>query len=172
MSHSVKVKNTLLSTAIAASVFAGVIAAAPSAEAMILHNCTDQPISVVLEGKPSGPKPSATIPAFSKRAIHATKAFGPYRIVVPALGRGGWFSNRKWDGTYSLKISSGGNIGLRNGYACPPAEVSPTPAPDYDDVRNRSHIRWCLRKYRSYNPETNEYRSFSGSYRECISPYI
>lgn len=170
MSSSIKVKNTMLSTALAASAFVGAIALAPSAEAMILHNCTDAPIRVVLQGKPNGPKPSATIQAHSKRAIHSTKAFGPYRIVVPILGPGGWFSNRKWDGTYSLKRSSGGNIGLRNGNACPPAEVRPDP--DYDNDRNRNHIRWCFRKYRSYNPETNEYRSFNGRYRECISPYI
>lgn len=170
MSNSVKIKNIMLSTAIAASAFVGVIAAAPNAEAMVLYNCTDESIRVVLEGKPSGPKPASTIPAHSKRAIHSTKAFGPYRIVVPVLGPGGWFSNRKWDGIYSLVRSSGGNIGLRNGNACPRAEVRPDP--DYGNDRDRSHIRWCFIKYRSYNPETNEYRSFSGRYRKCISPYI
>lgn len=168
MSPSVKIKNLMLSTALAVSTFVGAVALAPSAEAMVLHNCTDEPISVILEGKPAGPKPSATIEAHSKQAIHSTKAFGPYRIVLPALGQGGWFSNRKWDGVYSLKRSSGGNIGIRNGNACPPVEVQPDP--DYE--RNTNHIRWCVREYRSYNPETNEYRSFDGRNRECISPYI
>jgi hypothetical protein len=32
------------------------------------------------------------------------------------------------------------------------------------------HAAWCSEKYRSYDPATDRYRSFSGEERPCISP--
>lgn len=37
----------------------------------------------------------------------------------------------------------------------------------YDDT----HVRWCLRRYRSYNPRTDTYRGYDGYNHRCISPY-
>ena len=34
-----------------------------------------------------------------------------------------------------------------------------------------SHIQWCLRRYRSYNPRTDTYRGYDGYDHRCISPY-
>ncbi len=34
-----------------------------------------------------------------------------------------------------------------------------------------SHIEWCLKRYRSYNPRNNTWLSYSGRVRECISPF-
>lgn len=34
-----------------------------------------------------------------------------------------------------------------------------------------SHVNWCLSRYRSYNPATNRFLSYSGAYRVCYSPY-
>lgn len=34
-----------------------------------------------------------------------------------------------------------------------------------------AHVRWCLNRYRSYNPATNLYVSYGGYYKRCISPY-
>lgn len=34
-----------------------------------------------------------------------------------------------------------------------------------------AHVQWCLDRYRSYNPSTNLWLSYSGNYRQCISPY-
>ena len=33
------------------------------------------------------------------------------------------------------------------------------------------HIRWCLNRYRSYNPRTNLWVSYSGKKHQCNSPY-
>lgn len=33
------------------------------------------------------------------------------------------------------------------------------------------HVQWCLDHYRSYNPRTNTWVSYSGNVRQCISPY-
>ena len=37
----------------------------------------------------------------------------------------------------------------------------------YDDA----HVEWCLRKYRSYDIESDTYLAYSGKIRRCISPY-
>jgi hypothetical protein len=43
---------------------------------------------------------------------------------------------------------------------------------DYDDEDyGSSHVEWCLDHYRSYNPRTNTWVSYSGEVRECRSPY-
>ena len=34
-----------------------------------------------------------------------------------------------------------------------------------------AHVRWCLRHYRSYNPRTNLWVSYSGILHQCNSPY-
>ncbi|QPB22423.1 BA14K family protein [Rhizobium sp. 007] len=33
------------------------------------------------------------------------------------------------------------------------------------------HLAWCAERYRSFNPATNSYRSYSGETRECFSPF-
>jgi hypothetical protein len=33
------------------------------------------------------------------------------------------------------------------------------------------HVQWCLDRYRSYNPRTNTWVSYSGRVNQCISPY-
>ena len=47
---------------------------------------------------------------------------------------------------------------------------------DYDDYDggglSSRHIRFCLNKYRSYNPRTNLWVSFSGRVKQCYSPYL
>ncbi|MFB2553303.1 BA14K family protein [Ensifer soli] len=34
-----------------------------------------------------------------------------------------------------------------------------------------AHVRWCLNRYRSYDPATNRYLAYAGVYRACRSPY-
>ncbi|MFP5077879.1 BA14K family protein [Rhizobium sp. YIM 134829] len=36
---------------------------------------------------------------------------------------------------------------------------------------NPDHLAWCERRYRSYDPSDNSYRSYSGSRRSCVSPF-
>ncbi|WP_027030072.1 BA14K family protein [Mesorhizobium loti] len=48
-------------------------------------------------------------------------------------------------------------------------------APDEGEQQARlpsAHVSWCADRYRSYNPDDNSYRSFSGQQRPCVSPYL
>lgn len=45
-----------------------------------------------------------------------------------------------------------------------PTYVQPAPAGD-------PHVAFCLNKFKSYNPSTNLYFSYSGRYKPCYSPY-
>ncbi|MBB4190070.1 hypothetical protein GGE45_002521 [Rhizobium aethiopicum] len=33
------------------------------------------------------------------------------------------------------------------------------------------HLAWCAKRYRSFDPATNSYRSYRGEIRECSSPF-
>jgi hypothetical protein len=46
------------------------------------------------------------------------------------------------------------------------------PAPRYV-VRGgyNAHVRWCMRRYGSYNPATDTFLSYDGYYKRCNSPY-
>lgn len=35
----------------------------------------------------------------------------------------------------------------------------------------RRHVEWCLDRYRSYDPRTNSWVSYSGRVYQCVSPY-
>ena len=32
------------------------------------------------------------------------------------------------------------------------------------------HVRWCLERYRSYNPATDTYVNYDGERRRCVGP--
>lgn len=53
-------------------------------------------------------------------------------------------------------------------YAPPRYRPRYRPAPRYN---NRAHVRWCLNRYRSYNPRTDQYLGYDGYYHFCRSPY-
>ena len=40
-----------------------------------------------------------------------------------------------------------------------------------DRILSRDHVRWCLDRYRSYNPATDLYLARKNVYRRCISPW-
>ncbi|ARM88043.1 BA14K-like protein [Rhizobium sp. CIAT894] len=42
-----------------------------------------------------------------------------------------------------------------------------TPQPKF----SAEHLAWCTQHYRSFDPSTNSYRSYSGEIRACSSPY-
>lgn len=45
---------------------------------------------------------------------------------------------------------------------------------DYDDGGRLTsrHVRYCLNKYRSYNPRNNTWVAYSGQVKKCYSPYL
>lgn len=50
----------------------------------------------------------------------------------------------------------------------PPRYRRPRAAPTYN---RHAHVRWCLRRYRSYNPRTDQFLGYDGYYHYCRSPY-
>ena len=40
-----------------------------------------------------------------------------------------------------------------------------------DRARLSRHDRWCMNRYRSYNPATNRFLAYSGEYKRCNSPF-
>lgn len=42
---------------------------------------------------------------------------------------------------------------------------------DYYEPQGNSHTRWCLNRYRSYNPRTDTFRGYDGYDHKCRSPY-
>ena len=91
---------------------------ASGASAMSLHNCTSDPLLVMLEDSNGSFSQGHTVQARGTSHIHATRSLGPFRIVLPQLGEGAHFSGRDGDGTFSLIRTGGGNIGIRNGNTC------------------------------------------------------
>ncbi len=49
-------------------------------------------------------------------------------------------------------------------------EVSKTPS-GQPTMLSSEHLEWCASRYRSFNADTNTYRSFSGETRACSSPF-
>ncbi|WP_346895510.1 BA14K family protein [uncultured Roseibium sp.] len=54
----------------------------------------------------------------------------------------------------------------------PPPRYGPrygAPPPRYHG--SRAHVNWCLNRYKSYNPRTDQYLGYDGYYHRCRSPY-
>ncbi|WP_306797019.1 BA14K family protein [Mesorhizobium sp. GbtcB19] len=51
------------------------------------------------------------------------------------------------------------------------AQQPPTPNRQAEQQLPSAHLQWCATRYRSYRPQENSYRSYSGELRPCISPY-
>ncbi|NKL37003.1 BA14K family protein [Rhizobium leguminosarum bv. viciae] len=68
--------------------------------------------------------------------------------------------------SYVTEASASMASSVRPDSARPPAELQ-TPQPRL----SAAHLAWCGDRYRSFDPGTNSYRSYSGETRECISPF-
>ncbi|MDX8480750.1 BA14K family protein [Mesorhizobium sp. VK24D] len=60
------------------------------------------------------------------------------------------------------------------GQPAPDANADPQQAPAQQQQAQlpAAHLEWCANRYRSYRPEENSYRSYSGELRPCVSPYF
>lgn len=67
----------------------------------------------------------------------------------------GYYYETPW---WTLPLIIGGSIAANNYY-------------DDDGYYGSRHVEWCLDRYRSYNPRTNTWVSYSGVVRQCRSPY-
>ena len=72
----------------------------------------------------------------------------------------GYYYETPW---WTLPLIVGGGIAASRAYD------------DYDDDYEVAvagdHVQWCLDRYRSYDPRTNTWVSYSGRVNECNSPY-
>ncbi|MGR9500128.1 BA14K family protein (plasmid) [Rhizobium leguminosarum] len=68
--------------------------------------------------------------------------------------------------SYVTEASASMASAARPDSARPPAELQ-TPQPRL----SAAHLAWCGERYRSFDPTTNSYRSYSGETRECSSPF-
>ncbi|MDX8466203.1 BA14K family protein [Mesorhizobium sp. VK23B] len=62
-----------------------------------------------------------------------------------------------------------------NAQPAPDANAAAQPvgqAPTQQARLPAAHLEWCANRYRSYRPEENSYRSYSGELRPCVSPYF
>ncbi|MBX4927305.1 BA14K family protein [Rhizobium binae] len=48
-----------------------------------------------------------------------------------------------------------------------PSTELQAPQPEF----SAEHLAWCAKRYRSFDPATNSYRSYKGEIRECSSPF-
>ncbi|MFS2180110.1 BA14K family protein [Rhizobium pisi] len=55
--------------------------------------------------------------------------------------------------------------------AKPDSATAPTEPQTAQPKLSTEHLAWCAERYRSYDPATNSYRSYSGETRECSSPF-
>ena len=79
--------------------------------------------------------------------------------------RGYYYQTPRW----TLPFSVGEAIGSKR-----PHEGDEDYYDDEDNDHggwNASHIEWCLKRYRSYNPRNNTWVSYSGRVRECVGPF-
>lgn len=125
MTYAMNIKTIAIAAALSLS---AIVTAPTGAQAMTLHNCTDWSLPVQLEDRTGDTSRRAYLEPFGTQRIHATSSFGPYRIILPTLGAGAHFSGRSGDGTFSLIQTGGGNIGIRNGHACPQPVAPPPPS--------------------------------------------
>ncbi|TAZ71125.1 BA14K family protein (plasmid) [Rhizobium ruizarguesonis] len=68
--------------------------------------------------------------------------------------------------SYVTEASANMASAARPDSARPPAEPQ-APQPRL----SAAHLAWCGKRYRSFDPVTNSYRSYSGETRECSSPF-
>ena len=62
--------------------------------------------------------------------------------------------------------------GTALGQRAPDVASAEQPAQQASAELPAAHLEWCANRYRSYRPEENSYRSYSGEMRSCISPYF
>jgi hypothetical protein len=68
---------------------------------------------------------------------------------------------------YSTYVTNPVSAKITSGRLAPTAPIS---AASHTGL-SAAHLDWCSSRYRSYNPETNAYRSYGGQIRACQSPY-
>ena len=88
---------------------------------------------------------------------------------------GNYWPGYGYDGYYNGFGFGGFGLGYGGYYGNPwwgyedPYYYAPLPVPRY--AYGRSHVRWCLNRYRSYNPRTDTFMGYDGHRHYCRSTY-
>lgn len=84
--------------------------------------------------------------------------------------RGRYYETPWW----TFPVIIGGGIAANNYYNDGYDDYDDYDYDDYDDGGGMSsrHVRYCLNKYRSYNPRNNTWVAYSGQVKKCYSPYL
>ena len=64
-----------------------------------------------------------------------------------------------------------GGFGYGDGYGNDYADENVYDGGGYSPAYGSRHVRWCMERYRSYNPRCNTWVSYGGGVRQCVSPY-
>lgn len=119
---------------------------------------------------------AATIPVQSKPDVASPLEINGAVVDLVAY-RGGRHWDRRYHGPrYRYRRPGWGHYHGGYWYRTPwwtlplvaPAIVAP--APVYGGGGS-AHVQWCLNRYRSYNPQTDQFLGYDGAYHYCNSPY-
>jgi hypothetical protein len=122
---------------------------------------------------PLGSCASGSNPSGSNERLFGPGPFGPQ---VPRPGYGSW--NDKYNQSNQERYRSGtkakpfdfGSSTDRTGSLTGTRKSRNTFNDDRPDARSE-HVRWCLKRFRSYAVETNTYVTYGGRTRYCDSPF-
>ena len=129
MSNFKTVKTTAFTSALfVGAMLVGSAASITPAKAMVVHNCTQSAMRIVLEPSNGGDKTFARVEAQSGQPISSPTSNGKYRIYVNT-GAGNYFSGRSGNGTYSISHNASGNYVIQTGNKCPAPKPEPMPRP-------------------------------------------
>ncbi|TAX46133.1 BA14K family protein (plasmid) [Rhizobium leguminosarum] len=109
---------------------------------------------VVADSEPHAFKELAARDLWTTTPVKVDPRQQPYERIAPLYS------------SYVTEASASMASAARPDSARPPAELQ-TPQPRL----SAAHLAWCGERYRSFNPATNSYRSYSGETRECSSPF-
>ncbi len=90
----------------------------------------------------------------------------PMSVPAPAVERHSDVDNARW--VRRCNYNRCRNVWVGPRYVRPRVIVRPRVV--VRPAGNR-HVRWCLNRYRSYDPGSNTYVTYDGDVRRCISPY-
>ncbi len=168
-----KITSLIKSTILVAALGTGALGAATTtSQAMVLQNCDANGVGVKVTGQTTGRVIKFFLQPGQKKAFQTSRG-EKWRFNLNPAGKDVQFSGQSGNAIKSI-VRIAGNIEVTRGLKCnPKPKPEPQPDPDLGDEQGyQRHIQFCLRKYKSYNPENNSWTDFSGNQRQCDSPFI
>ena len=147
-----------------------------ASQAMVLQNCISDFIEITVTGQNSKKVINLRMRPGQKKSFQTGRGEKWHVNINTGSGSFG-YSNQPGNAVKSI-VRIAGNIEITAGLKCeqkakPKPAPRPQPGPDEGGDHSVSqHIQFCMKKYRSYNPEDNSWVDFNGTRRPCISPFL